>query len=404
MNRKHRYDLRKIAIVGGGIGGLTLALALLRRGIDVEVYEQSKEFRVAGAGIEISPNGTRVLDTLGLKQAFEHVRVELARRELRHWKTGETWSLFELGATSVQRYGAHHMMMHRGDLHRILLEAVRDLKAGVVKLGAKCVGVTQSEEQVEVQFDTGQVSSAAYAIGADGIHSKVRDCIFGVDRPEFTGCVAWRGIVPAQRILRNFPYQVGTNWLGPGGHLFHYPVRRGALMNFTGIVERDDWQIESWAVESTIDELANDFRGWHRDVQVLIENIEAPFKWALMTRRPLDCWSIGRITLLGDACHPTLPFLGQGAVMAIEDAYALAACLEKYFEFPSLAFARYEEIRRARTALVIRKSQENRKQVFSPVLANECQIAATVKNEWQQVRVKERLDWLYCYDVTAACI
>lgn len=395
-------DPHKVAVIGGGIGGLTAAFALLRRGIDVDVYEQSKNFGEIGAGIEISPNGTRVLDALGLKKAFEHVRVELLKRELRHWKTGETWNWFELGATSVERYGAHHMMLHRGDLHRILLEAVRSLKVDALKLGAKCVRVSQSDQQVEMRFDTGQVSNAAYAIGADGIHSKVRECLFGVDKPEFTGCVAWRGLVSMDRLPSNISRMVGTNWLGPRCSLFHYPIRCGELMNFTAIVERDDWQIESWKVEGTTNELANDFCGWHRDVQVLIQNIDSPFKLALMARRPLDCWSKGRITLLGDACHPTLPFLGQGAVMAIEDAYVVAACLEKYFELPILAFERYEAIRRARTASVVQKSHENRRQAFSSALAEESEIAASVKSEWQQVRVSERLDWLYKYDVTAA--
>ena len=158
------------------------------------------------------------------------------------------------------------------------------------------------------------------------------------------------------------------------------------------------------AIEGTTDEIANDFRGWHRDVHAIIRNINAPFKWALMVRRPMDCWSKGRIALLGDACHPTLPFLGQGAVMAIEDAYVLAACLEKYFNHPALAFARYEDIRKDRTAAVVRKAHENRRQAFSPTLADDHAIAASVEREWQQVRMRERLDWLYAYDATAVQI
>jgi 2-polyprenyl-6-methoxyphenol hydroxylase-like FAD-dependent oxidoreductase len=183
--------------------------------------------------------------------------------------------------------------------------------------------------------------------------------------------------------------------------VLYYPVRRGELMNFISFVERDDWQVESWTVKGTPDELANDFRGWHGDVHTLIRNIDAPFKWALMVRPPMPRWSQGRITLLGDACHPTLPFLGQGGVMAIEDGYVIAACLAKYFDDPSTAFARYEDIRRNRTAAVVRKSHENRQQAFSPALADEHEVAASVARDWQQVRVKERLDWLYEYDATA---
>jgi salicylate hydroxylase len=393
----------KVIIIGGGIGGLAAALALLRRGLDVEVYEQSAELKEVGAGIQISSNGTRVLYALGLEQALGRVQVVPNRREIRHWRSGETWTWFELGATSAQRYGTPHVMLHRGDLLALLADAVGRLKPGAIKLGQRCVGVTQSSRCVEVRFDTGAVSRAPFAVGADGIHSKIRELLFGPDRPEFTGCMAWRGLVPMDRLAHSMARgMLGTNWLGPRGHVLYYPVRRGELMNFIGLVERDDWQIESWTVEGTTDELANDYRGWHSDVHAVIRKIDVPFKWALMIRGPMDCWTKGRVTLLGDACHPTLPFLGQGAVMAIEDAYVVAACLEKYFSDPMTGFARYEEIRKDRTAMVVRKSLENRNQAFSPALANNDEIADCVAREWQQLRRRERLDWLYAYDATSA--
>jgi salicylate hydroxylase len=245
---------------------------------------------------------------------------------------------------------------------------------------------------------------AAFAIGADGIHSKVRECIFGLCRPEFTGCVAWRGVVPMQRLPAQSSQMLSTNWLGPRGHVLHYPIRRGELMNFIGTVERDDWQIESWTVEGTTSELTNDFRGWHADVHAIIRAIDKPFKWALMVRGPMERWTKGRITLLGDACHPTLPFLGQGGVMAIEDGYVLAACLEKYFANPAVAFARYEEIRRERTAAVVQKSHEFRRQAFNPALADKDAIAISVSHQWQQALARDRLDWLYAYDATSVQI
>ena len=158
------------------------------------------------------------------------------------------------------------------------------------------------------------------------------------------------------------------NWLGPHGHVLHYPVRRGEIMNFITFVERDDWQMESWVTQGTNAELANDFRGWHDDVHAMIRRIETPYKWAMMVRGPIAALEEGRVTLMGDACHPTLPFLGQGGVMAVEDGYVLAACLKKYFGDPERAFARYEEIRRERTATVVRKSHENRRSAFSPAL------------------------------------
>src|SRR5262245_4770275 len=243
--------------------------------------------------------------------------------------------------------------------------------------------------------------NAAFAIGADGIHSKVRECLFGPDRPELSGCIAWRDGLPMQCLPAHIAQMVGTNWLGPGGHVLHYPVRRGELMNFVSFVERHDWQIESWTVEGTTSELANDFHGWHPDVHAVIRKIDIPFKWALMVRGPMECWTKGRITLLGDACHPTLPFLGQGGVMAIEDGYVVAACLKKYFADPATAFARYEDIRRERTAEVVRKSHENRKRAFNPALADKDVVGVSVAQDWQHARERERLDWLYTYDATA---
>src|SRR5438105_7059530 len=178
----------KIAVIGAGIGGLTAALALARRGLDVEVHEQSSTLKEVGAGVQIGPNGARVLHALGLKDALERVAVIPARRELRHWSTGETWNWFDLGAASVERYGTPHMLLHRGDLHGILADALTRLKADAIKLGRKCVGVSQSEDRAEVRFATGEAVQAAFVIGADGIHSKVRECLFGPDRPTFTGC------------------------------------------------------------------------------------------------------------------------------------------------------------------------------------------------------------------------
>jgi salicylate hydroxylase len=394
----------KIVIVGGGIGGLAAALSLLKRGLDVEVYEQAPELKEVGAGIQISSNGTRVLYALGLENALKRVQVLPSRRVIRHWSTGETWNWFDLGATTAQRYGTPHVMLHRGDLHGLLADAVRAQKSDAVKLGRRCAAISTDGGHAEVRFENAESVRAAYVIGADGIHSKIRAGLFGADRPEFTGCVAWRGLVAMERLPPNLQTMLGTNWLGPHGHVLHYPVRRGEIMNFISFVERDDWQVESWVTQGTKDELANDFRGWHPDVHEIIGRIETPYKWALMVRGPMPRWSQGRVTLLGDACHPTLPFLGQGGVMAIEDGYVVAACLDKYFDDPATAFARYEEIRRERTATVVRKSHENRRSAFSPELANPGAVATEVAREWQQERVRERMEWLYAYDATAVAV
>jgi salicylate hydroxylase len=391
----------RIAVIGGGIGGLTTALALLRRGLDVEVYEQAARLGELGAGIQISPNGTRILHALELEKALGTIQVMPLRKDIRHWRTGRTWNWYDLGATTQQRYGFPHVLLHRGDLHAMLVDGVRQLKPDAIHLMSRCIDVVQSEDHAEVRFDNGKPMRAAFVIGADGIHSKVRECLFGPSRPEFTGCVAWRAVVPMRRLPADVATMVSTNWLGPSGHLLHYPIRGGELMNFLGMVERDDWQVESWTVQGTMRELANDFFGWHADVQTIIRNVDTPYKWALMVRGPMQRWSEGRVTLLGDACHPTLPFLGQGGVMAIEDAYVIAACVKKYFDDPGAALARYEDIRRERAATVVRKSHANRRQAFNPALADQDKAVVSVAEEWQQTLARERLEWLYTYDATA---
>jgi salicylate hydroxylase len=396
--------LNKVVVVGGGIGGLFTTLALLKRGIDVDVYEQSAQLGEVGAGIQISPNGTRVLLALGLEETLRRISVNPLRKEIRHWRTGKTWNWYNLGTASDQRYGAPHVLLHRGDLHGMLVDAVRQIKPEAIHLSQRCVDIVQADGHVDVRFATGDTVRAAYVIGADGIHSRIRERLFGPSRPEFTGCVAWRAVVPMERLPASAATMVSTNWLGPRGHVLHYPIRGGELLNLLAIVERDDWQVESWTVQGTTDELANDFPGWHPDVQTIIRNIDTPFKWALMVRGPMPQWSEGRVTLLGDACHPTLPFLGQGGVMAIEDSYVIAACLERHFTDPASAMARYEDIRRERTTAVVRKSHENRRQAFNPALADQDEAVVSVAEDWQQTLARERLDWLYTYDATAIAI
>jgi salicylate hydroxylase len=389
----------EIAIVGGGIGGLSAALALLRHGIDVDVYEQAPELKELGAGVQISSNGTRVLYALGLKEGLERLGVVVGGKEIRLWSSGQTWKLFDLGAVSVERYGFPYMMFHRGDLHGLLVEAIRQQKPDALHLNRKCVGVSQDTGRVTISFENGAPASAAIAIGADGVQSRVRASLFGADRPEFTGIVAWRGLVPRERVPAGVKMDVGTNWVGPGGHVVHYPVRGGTLLNFVGLLERDDWRVESWTVQGTIDEFANDFRGWNADVHALIRSVDVPYKWALFSRPPMQSWTHGRVTLLGDACHSMLPMLAQGAVMALEDGMVLARAVKKHGVTPQ-ALQRYEAGRRERANRAVQGSADNAKRFHNPELAHAAGAEGYIAREWQEEKVKQRYEWLFTYDAT----
>lgn len=393
-----------ILIAGGGLGGLTAALALLRRGFDVDVYEQASELREVGAGIQMSANGTRVLYELGLKDALAASAVRPSGKEIRLWNTGQTWKLFDLGEESVSRYGFPYLMLHRADLLSALAAAVTQAKPGAIHTSHKASGFRQDAEGVELLFSNAEPVRGDFLIGADGVHSKIRASMFGPDAPRFTGCMAWRGVVPARSLPQSLRRHVGTNWIGPGAHVIHYPLRGGELLNFVGIVERNDWQVESWTERGTQQECASDFEGWHPDVHAIIRQLDNPYKWALMGREPMDNWSDGRATLLGDACHPTLPFLAQGAVMAIEDGYVLAHCLELHEGDYSAATDLYQRLRMARTARIVNGSAENAKRFHSDSLSNEAQAQAYIDREWSRERVMERYSWLFEYDATSAAL
>jgi salicylate hydroxylase len=245
---------------------------------------------------------------------------------------------------------------------------------------------------------------AAYLIGADGIHSRVRQELFGKDKPKFTGYVAWRGLVPMEKLPSHMARRVGSNWVGPGGHVVHYPLRAGKVMNFVGALERSDWQVESWSARGATQELAADFAGWHEDVHALIRNIPAPYKWALMTRPPMARWSVGRVTLLGDACHSMVPFLAQGAVMAIEDGFILARALTEGAGDVASRLSRYENARRERTRRAVEGSSGNIARFHNPALADPVKGREYVEREWAGPNIASRYEWLFRYDVTTAAL
>ena len=392
-----------VLIAGAGIGGLTAALALLKRGVDVDVYDQAAELKEVGAGVQLSANGTRVLHLLGVAEPLRALSCEAVGKEVRLWSTGETWKLFDLGAESIARYGFPYFTVYRPDLLTVLSEAVRREKRDAIHLGARVTGLHQDANEVELEIERANPARGDALVGADGVHSRIRQTLFGPDKPAFTGNIAWRGIAPMEKLPARMARLVGTNWIGPGGHIVHYPLRGGTLMNFVGIRERSDWQIESWSTKGTTEEVLADFRGWNEDIQALIRNLAAPYKWALMVREPMPRWSVGRVTLLGDACHSMLPMLAQGAVMAIEDGYILARCLAECREVPA-ALSRYEEARRERTRRVVEGSAANAKRFHNPQLADPAEAKKYVDREWEPGRVSERYEWLFRYDVTQVAV
>jgi salicylate hydroxylase len=391
----------KITIIGAGLGGLTAAIALLKKGFDVSVLEQASELKEIGAGVQLGPNATGVLYRLGLGEALAQIASEPVGKRVRLWSTGQIWPLFDLGTVSREIYGYPYFTLHRADLHMVLAESVMRLKPDAIRLGVRIVGHDQHGGGVTLTAHNGDVYESDVVIGADGVHSKTREAMFGPDAPRYSGVMAWRGVIQASSLPAHLREPYGSNWVGPGAHVIQYPLRRGELINFVGAVEGNRWEVESWSEAGTHEECLNDFKGWHEDVQTMIKAIDTPFKWVLKVRDPMPLWSKGNMTLLGDACHPTLPFLAQGAGMAIEDGYILARALEKYPHSISTAFERYEAARKERTSRVVIGSAANTKRFHNPALADAQGAGEYVNREFSEERVKERYEWLFNYDVDA---
>lgn len=387
-----------VLIAGGGIGGLTAALCLLDKGINVTVLEQANELKALGAGIQLSANATRVLFQLGLGDELYRVTIKPSKKCIRHWQTGQEWELFDLGNESLERYGYPYMMLYRPDIHDILIKAINERSPGALKLSSKVVDIKQNKESVEVKVGTGKKYSADVLIGADGVHSFCREKLIAKDDPIFSGCIAWRGVIPIEKLPQSMRSQAGVNWVGPGAHVVHYPIHAGKMVSFTGVVEKEGWFVESWTEQGSIEECLSDFNGWHEDIQAMVNCLDSPLRWAMMLREPLANWTNQRVTLLGDAAHPTLPFLAQGAAMAIEDGMVLARALDKYQNSPEKGLQVYQGSRIGRTTKIVNGSSDNTKRFHNNLLNDVKNAQEFINKEWEEKKVRARYDWLFEYE------
>jgi salicylate hydroxylase len=381
-----------IAVIGGGIGGLAAALSLRRAGFAVDLYEQAPELTTIGGGINMGANAARILYRFGLGPGLDREAVRPLAHHQRRWDDGRTLAYARVNPLCEELYGAPHLTVHRADLLAVMLEALPPQR---IHLGHRLVGFAEEGGGVALAFDNGAEVAADVLVGADGIHSTVHALLFGEEMPEFAGCVAYRGLVPMERLADLELERGNQSWVGPGAHLVHYPVSRGRLLNFVGWTEHDSWNREDWTDRATVARALAAFAGWHPQVRRIIGEADQCFIWALFDRDPLPRWSQGRVTLLGDACHPMYPFMGQGAAMAIEDGATLAACLAAIGD-PAAALRHYERLRLPRVTRLQQMSRANKTR-FHMRDGPEQQARDA---EWASAsdRSPDALRWLYGFD------
>jgi 2-polyprenyl-6-methoxyphenol hydroxylase-like FAD-dependent oxidoreductase len=388
---------KSIAVVGGGIGGVSAALNLLRAGFDVHVYEQSRALREVGAGINVTPNATRVIYRLGLGDKLAGLGVMPIAVHQQRWDDGRTLLRTPLG-TEIERYfGFPQYQSHRADVLNMLVGA---LPPDRMHLGHRLTGFSERADKIEAQFENGVRATADALIGADGIHSMVQRQLFGATPPRFTGCAAFRGLVPAEK-LKHLDLEVVLQvTMGPGKHFVRYFVASMRYVNFVALIDQDTWAKESWTDRGDVNEARAAFAGWHKDVSGVLDAVEETFIWGLFDRAPLARWSVGRVTLLGDACHPMLPFVAQGAAQAMEDGMTLSACLQKYDDIPE-ALARYQALRLPRTAHVQSLAANNKIRFHFPdgpeQVVRDAEMAAG-GTDWSF----KAMEWIYGHDPAAA--
>lgn len=348
-----------IAVCGGGVGGMAAAIALQAQGHDVQVFEQTRQFGRVGADVNLTPNAVHALDRLGVGEALRATAARPSHRISKMWDTAEETSRLPMSAAAEERYGAPQLTIHRADL-LAALEA--GLALGTLQFGRRVAGVTPLPEGAELQFAEGAAARFDLVIGADGIHSAIRLALFGPDDPQFTGLVSWRGVFPRDRAGDIPDLDAFTKWWGPGPdrQIVTFPLSHGQEIFVFATNAQEGWTEEGWTLPGDIDELRAAYADFHPDARALLAACDSVTRSALHVREPMERWSMGHVTLLGDAAHPMVPFMAQGACMAIEDAVVLARAVQgaAVADIPT-ALQAYERARIPRTAQVQRGSLAN---------------------------------------------
>lgn len=358
MDGEHFVNMKNIAIIGAGIGGLAAALALQRRGFRVAVYEKAKQIREIGAGVVITANARRALQDLGVDDALAARSSTISVFHTCHFATGEV--LRAVSSEEIrQKCGLASLGVHRADLHAVLMDAVLANDPNSLHADCEFVSLEQDASGVSFKFANGLSARADVLVGVDGNASAVRSFLFPEEAPKFNGQVAYRALIPEALVPASVRSRGSVMSAGPGRYLLCYPLRGGKIMNLVGLVQSDAWEEEGWAIPATNEEFAQAYAGYEPDLLALIHNIPTGdlFKWGLRDREPLKSWTVGRVTMLGDAAHPMTPFLGQGACLALEDALLLGRAFAASSS-ASEALKRYEEARRPRGTHVQLSSRE----------------------------------------------
>lgn len=383
---------QRVLIVGGGIGGLTCALALSRAGHSVRLYEQAPALGEIGAGIMLTPNATRVLRHFGLGGALDRGGMRPPASRYRRFYDAALMGDAPLADVMESTHGAPWLHIHRSDLLAALLAAVRDQGGTDLYAGRRATGCKQDGARVTVQFGDGALAEGDLLVACDGVRSIVRAQVVEHAEPRFRGQVAWRALIPAGGLPERVTDRASVVWIGEDRHIVQYVLRGGSLVNYVAIAAQQEWVEEGWNRPAPLKEVQDEFDGWHEDVVALLSATpaDALYKWGLFDRDPLEQWVYGRIALLGDAAHPMLPFMAQGSAMAIEDAAVLSRCLEAFDDL-DVALSRYQAVRRERTARVILQSRAQTNLYQRLTGDKKRQRAASTH-------------WVYCFDATSCAL